>query len=71
MRMVLAGEQLTLTEVGEEQSVPMMDRRIDEAAFEARRRAAAESKLFKNQNGPSSDPEPTKEKESGKKAKER
>ncbi len=71
MRMVLAGEQLTLTEVGDEQSLPMMYRRIDEAAFEVRRRAAAESKLFKNQNGPSSDPEPTKEKESGKKAKER
>ena len=71
MRMVLAGDQLTLTEVGEEQGLPMMYRRIDEAAFEARRRAAAESKLFKNQNGPSSDPEPTKEKESGKKAKGR
>jgi hypothetical protein len=71
MRMILAGDQLTLTEVGEEQSVPMMYRRIDEAAFEARRRAAAESKLFKNQNGKSNDPEPTKEKESGKKAKTR
>ncbi len=71
MRMVLAGQQLTLTEVGEEQSVPMMYRRIDEAAFDARRRAAAESKLLKNQNGQPNDPEPTKEKESGKKAKGR
>lgn len=62
---------LTLTEVGEERGLPMMFRRIDQAAFEARRRAAAESKLFKNQNGQSSDPEPTKEKESGKKAKGR
>ncbi len=69
MRMVLAGDQLTLTEVDQEQGVPMMYRRIDVAAFEARRRAAAESKLFKNQNGNSNDPEPTKEKESGKKAK--
>lgn len=71
MRMVLAGDQLTLTEVAEEQGLPMMYRRIDEAAFEARRRAAAESKLFKNQNGQSKDPEPAKEKESGKKAKAR
>ncbi len=71
MRMILAGDQLTLTEVGQEQGVPMMYRRIDEAAFEARRRAAAESKLFKNQNGKSNEPEPTKEKESGKKSKGR
>jgi len=71
MRMVLAGEQLTLTEVGDEQSVPMVFRRIDAATFDARRRAAAESKWFKDQNRPSNDPEPSREKESGKNTKGR
>ena len=44
LQAVLRGDRLTLTGDGEEQELPMIYQRIDEAAFKARHRAAAESK---------------------------